>query len=383
MLANFRFPTMIRFGRGAVKTLPHELVATGCKRPLLVTDAGLAGSEKVNELLDSLHAQGLQVEIFADACGNPKISHARAGNHAYNQHSADSVVMFGGGCALDVGKAVALMAKHPGDLLEYEDGKDTGRSVDPDLVPPMIAVPSTAGTGSEVGGSAVLSCDETNAKLIIWGHALVPQCVLADPELTVTLPPHLTAATGIDALTHSVEAYLAKNFHPMCDAIALRGIAMILGKLPTAYHQPNDIEAREAMLMAAMMGAVAFQKGLGVTHSCAHALSTCYDLHHGLANALMLLPCLRFNGEKFPNKLADIGRSIGLTGSDRKVADTFCSRIEELIAELGLPRTLRELNVKCSKELVDIALADPCHANNPRVCTRDDFMRLFMLGGAL
>lgn len=382
MLSNFRFPTMITFGAGASQKLCSELQGFNCHRPLFVTDKGLASSATVARLLKDLEENDFKAKVFSKAHGNPTVSQALEGVDVYKNHKADSVVMLGGGCALDVGKAIALMAKHPGNLLDYEDEKPGGREVQAHLVPHMVAIPTTAGTGSEVGGSSVLSHDETHNKIIIWGHALVPHKVLADPLLTVSLPPNLTAATGMDALTHNIEAYLTNNFHPMCDGIALEGIRLAKEHLIRAYKEPDDIEARGGMLMSSMMGAIAFQKGLGVTHSCAHALSTCYDLHHGLANAVMLEACMNFNKSSVPEKLVNIGKLLGYNGSQNEQIEGFFSWLKELKKELQIPDSLAELNIKLTDKLINTAFKDVCHSNNPRLCKLTDFKELFINGGA-
>lgn len=366
--SSFRFPTDIRFGAGVAKNIPAWLKAAGKHRPLLVTDRGLAENPICRDLLAALRAEGLQATLYAESAGNPVESHVTKGTALFQKTDCDSVIMLGGGCPLDVGKAIALMARHPGKLFDYEDGSPDCPPIDKDI-PYMLAIPTTAGTGSEVGGSSVISDDTTHAKYIIWSPRLIPRLVVADPELTVGLPAAMTAATGIDALTHNIEAYLAKNYHPICDGIALEGIRLVFNNLEKAVHEPKNLEARGAMLMASMMGAIAFQKGLGVTHSCAHALSTCFDMHHGLANAMMMLPCMKFNKEVRSERFEHMARVIG--HSD------FIAELESLKKRIGIPTSLKALGVTLNEHLIDVAFADTCHSNNPRTCSREDFTQLF------
>jgi alcohol dehydrogenase class IV len=244
----------------------------------------------------------LDVAVFADIWGNPTRSQAHAGRDAYRRHDADSVIGIGGGAALDVAKAIALLACHDGDILEYAWDHPNVRPIANPL-PYFVALPTTAGTGSEVGRSSVISDDETHIKKIIFSPALLAQVVFADPELTLDLPPSITAATGMDALTHNVESYLSPAYHPLCDGIALEGARIAAAALPTAVHNGHDVDARSAMLMSSMMGAIAFQKDLGAVHSCAHALSTVADLHHGLANGIMIDHVMRFNLSAAARKL--------------------------------------------------------------------------------
>ncbi len=382
-ISKFRFPTQISFGAGAINLVPQMLREAGVKRPLLVTDHGLAASPMISLFLNQLRDSGLQVGIYSEAAGNPLISHVDKGVRVFHGHDADAVVSIGGGCALDVGKAIALMSAHPGHILDYEDDKPGGLPVRAELLPMTLAIPTTAGTGSEVGGSSVVSRDDNHQKIIVWGSALIPRQVVADPDLTTSLPPAITAATGMDALTHNVEAYLAKNYHPICEGIALEGIRLVSRYLVRAFRNPSDSEARGGMLMASMMGAIAFQKGLGLTHSCAHALSTCYDLHHGLANAVMIVPCMEFNFETNLAKFATMGELVACSGSSQEKAQGFMKWLRGLCHDLQIPDSLASLKVKLNSRLLDVAVGDVCHANNPRVCTRADFEEVFLRGGAI
>ena len=370
-LSNFRFPTNIIFGVDSIKQLSPTLKDQNVRRPLFVTDKSLETLDFVKEILQGLSKDGIKSVVFSQAQGNPVKSFVEQGVEAYKKNHCDALIMCGGGCALDVGKAIALMIHHPGDLFEYEDGKEDAPPVD-QSIPYMVAIPTTAGTGSEVGGSSVISDDQTKSKVIIWSPRLIPNSVIADPKLTMSLPKMITAATGMDALTHNIEAFLAKNYHPMCDGIALEGIFMSFKHLKTACLEPNDMEARSAMLMASMMGAVAFQKGLGVTHSCAHALSTCYDVHHGLANAIMLKSCLQFNLPSAQEKFVRMAHLIGLKGD--QLGQAFIDEIEKLKQSIGIDGIK---GISVNDKLVQTAFDDVCHSNNPRVCTKDDFLTLF------
>jgi alcohol dehydrogenase class IV len=390
-ISQFSFPTRIQSGPGAVGLVAGALAEAGKKRPLIVTDRGLAPLAPVTETQKKLAAQGLDAAVFSGIWGNPVKSQVMAGVEAFRAHRADSIVGLGGGAALDVAKAMLVMVNHPGDLFDYEDDKPGARPIDRDI-PYWVSLPTTAGTGSEVGRSAVVSDDETHVKKIIFSPRLLAQRVFLDPELTLGLPPAVTAATGMDALTHLVEAYLAKDYHPLCDGIALSGLTIVARSLAPAVEYARrleggeralltdaaHVEARGAMLNAAMMGAVAFQKGLGVTHSLAHALSTVCDLHHGLANGVAIPYAMAFNAESEPGttRLAELARSVR---AEREDAGGFIAWLEGLKAAVGVPRTLRELGVREEhlERLVEVAVADGCHANNPRPVTKADFVKLF------
>ena len=376
-ISSFRFPTDIRFGAGALALLPRILRERNVKRPLLVTDRGVLNCAFFPAIGAMLTKEGFAHALYADFGGNPTKKFVDRGVEIFHSHDADGLIILGGGCALDVGKAIGLMATHEGDLFDYEDDKPGARVIEPHL-PFMVAIPTTAGTGSEVGGSSVISDDTTHRKVIIWGTAMVPKVVLADPELTFELPAAITAYTGMDALTHNIEAYLAKNYHPLCEGVAVEGVRLAFEFLPRAVEMPRDLEARKGMLMSSMMGATAFQKGLGVTHSCAHALSTCFDWHHGFANAVMLPACLQFNRDVSLTKFAHLARVLGATGnSTEALADAFLQKVETLCREVGIPKTLKEAGAHLTESLVEVAFHDSCHANNPKPCHKEDFQRIF------
>jgi alcohol dehydrogenase class IV len=295
------------------------------------------------------------------------------------------VIGFGGGAALDVAKVVGLAATHPGEILEYAWDHPQVRAIDKPL-PYFVALPTTAGTGSEVGRSSVVSENETHLKRVIFSPKILARTVFADPELTLDLPPQVTAATGMDALTHNIESYLSPAYHPLCDGIALEGARIAAGALVAAVHEPANLQARSDMMMASMMGAIAFQKDLGAVHSCAHALSTVADLHHGLANGIMIDHVMRFNLPAAMVKLAELARVArvpGDAGSDEARAEAFVAWLGRLKSELGIPARLRDRDAPRRvtpadiPQLVEIAVADTCHQTNPRPCTADDFRRIF------
>lgn len=371
----FSFPTAIRFGAGARAEVGAHLAQNGVRHPLVVTDRGIAPLPILTELCKGLAAAGLETSVFSEVWGNPVKSQVIAGVAAFRAGGCDGIVGLGGGAALDVAKAVALMVHHPGDLFDYEDDKPGARPID-QPIPYFVALPTTAGTGSEVGRSAVVSDDETHRKKIIFSPRLLARAVFADPELTVGLPAAVTAATGMDALTHCVEAFLAKGYHPICDGIALEGTRLAALHLETAVRRPSDIEARGGMLMASMMGAIAFQKGLGAVHSFAHALGTVCDLHHGLANGIMIDHALGLNFEVAGERFARLATAIGLKDTQPQA---FANWLAELKLRIGIPADLAAQGIGADKldALADVAFEDACHANNPRPCVRADFERIF------
>lgn len=385
----YNFPTRIEFGSGSIKLLPDALREVEKSRPLIVTDRGLSELPPVTETRSLLEAAGLGVEVFSGVFGNPVKSQVSAGVEAFRRHRADAIIGLGGGAALDVAKAIALMVHHPGDLFDYEDEKPGARPIDREI-PWWAGVPTTAGTGSEVGRSTVVSDDVTHVKKIMFSPRLLAQRVFADPDLTLGLPAQVTAATGMDALTHLVEAYLAKGFQPLCDGIALEGVRLVSRSLVRVVDYARRIEAGERallgdadhlaargmMLNAALMGGVAFQKGLGVTHSMAHALSTVCDLHHGLANGIAIVPAMRFNSDVAEERLAELAL---IVRAARSSAEGFIEWLVELRKAIGIPSSLREVGVDPAQleRLVLVAADDACHPNNPRPVSKEDLVGLF------
>ena len=365
-LSTFSFPTTLVFGCGAVNRLPEELNKRNVNRPLLVTDAGFmrtAGFERVSKLVPA-------AAVFSKVDPNPTEQNVLEGVEAYRENGCDGVIALGGGSPLDAGKAIRLKTTHEGPLAEYDDLLDGASRISPNL-PPYIAIATTAGTGSEVGRSAVITLAATNRKTVIFSPYLISSIVLADPELTLDLPPHLTSGTGMDAFTHNVEAYLARGYHPICDAIALAGAKLVWENLPRVMENPHDLEARSNMLMASMMGAIAFQKGLGATHSLAHPLSTDCGMHHGTTNAILLPVVLEYNRSAVPERLNDLAAQFG--GGD------LVERVKELNRRIGMKPRLRDWGIRedILPALADKAFQDGCHQLNPRACTRNDLLELY------
>ncbi len=371
-IASFSFPTSIKFGAGARKLVPAQLLKAGCKRPLIVTDKALAALPVLAEFRS--HLADLDVAVFSGVFGNPTCSQVMDGAAAYKAHRADCVIGFGGGAALDVAKVVGLAATHEGDILEYVWDHPRVRAITSEL-PYFVALPTTSGTGSEVGRASVVSENDTHLKRIVFSPKILAKVVFADPELTLGLPPHITAATGMDALTHNIESYLSPAYHPLCDGIALEGTRIAAHALLTAVKEPGNLQARSDMMMASMMGAIAFQKDLGAVHSCAHALGAVCDLHHGLANALMIDTVLGWNFEAVSAKFDELARVCRVPGGGA----AFVPWLQSLKAEVGIIGPLSAHGVKPEHlpRLVEIATADICHQTNPRPCTAGDFRRLF------
>ncbi len=373
-ISQFSFPTTIHFGAGARGRAGPHLHERGLKRPLVVTDRGLAALPLLADFVASLAESGLAPAVYAGVFGNPTASQAMAGAEAYRVHRADSVVGIGGGAALDVAKIVGVIATEGGEALEYAYDHPKVRAIGAG-VPWFVALPTTSGTGSEVGRSSVISEDDTHIKRIVFSPNILAKVVFADPELTLGLPPAVTAATGMDALTHNVESYLSPAYHPLCDGIALEGTRIAARALATAVREPGNIAARADMMMSSMMGAIAFQKDLGAVHSCAHALGTVCDLHHGLANALMIDTVLAWNVRAAPEKFAELAHVVGASGG----AAGFLTWLKQLKQTIGIAANLSAVGVKRDSipRLVEVATADICHQTNPQPVTAQDFERLF------
>jgi alcohol dehydrogenase class IV len=374
VIRQFSFPTIIRFGAGAVKELPAHLLANGLSRPLLVTDPMVSGLDFFKEIKDSLTAKSISVEVFADIHKNPVKSDVLKGGDVYKATNRDCIIGIGGGAAMDVARAIVLRINHHRDLFDYDDLTGGDQYVTEE-VPYFITVPTTSGTGSEVGRSAIISEDDTHRKRILFAPKLMAKIVFADPLLTMELPPFITAATGMDALTHNMEAFIAKNFHPMAGGIALEGIYLINQSIAAAVNKPT-LEARSKMMIASLMGAVAFQKGLGVVHSLAHPLSSLLDTHHGLANAVNLPYGMRFNAPGLETEFKRMALAMDLSET---TGEAVVSHLFELNQRIGMPVRLRDIGVKEEhiETLSDLALADFCHPNNPKPVTRSDFKQLY------
>ncbi len=374
-ITRFSFPTTIHFGPGARKLLGPHLAGRGLKRPLLVTDKGLAALPLMAELVADLEGAGLAPRVYGGVFGNPTGPQVMNGAADYKAHGADCVVGVGGGAALDVAKIVGVLATHPGDVMEYVWDHPQVRAIDEKNVPYFVALPTTSGTGSEVGRSSVISEEDTHVKRVVFSALILAKVVFADPELTLGLPPAVTAATGMDALTHNVESYLSPAYHPLCDGIALEGVKIAARSLATAVREPANIDARADMMMSSMMGAIAFQKDLGAVHSCAHALGTVCDMHHGLANALMIDTVLAWNVASAPAKFEELAHAVGVTGG----AQGFLAWLKELKRTIGIAPSLSAAGVRKEQiaRMVEIAVADICHQTNPQPVTSKDFERLF------
>ena len=362
----FSFPTQILFGAGAVAQLPAELAKRCMARPLLVTDRGLRRTAVFERVL----ALTPGATIFDAVDPNPLEKNVAEGVAAYLAAGCDSVVAVGGGSPLDAGKAIRLKVTHPLPLADYDDliGGDAKITAN---IPPMIALATTSGTGSEVGRSTVITLAATNRKTVIFSPYLIPSLALNDPELTLDLPAHVTAGTGMDALTHNLEAYIAKGYHPICDSIALGGIKLCAEHLPRLAKNPHDLESRTAMMMASMQGAIAFQKGLGAAHSLAHPLSSEFGMHHGTANAVVLPAVLEFNQSAASQRLDEVAAILG--------SATAAAGIRHLNEMLGIKPRLRDYGIPQDAlvMLAAKAIEDGCHQNNPRACTQADLLALY------
>ncbi len=370
----FNFPTSIRFGPGVIDELPDHLKQQRLKKLLVVTDPQLVTLGFFQKIITSLRNAGLAVEIFNGLHKNPVKSDVLGGVALLKKNSCDTIIGIGGGASLDVARAIALLAHHPGDLFDYEDSKGGSERVTGEI-PYFVTVPTTSGTGSEVGRSTVISDDVTHEKKILFSPRLMAKIVFADPELTLELPPFVTAATGMDALTHNLESYLAKGLHPLCDAIALEGTRLIGESLVLAVIRPT-LEARSKMMMAALMGAVAFQKGLGVVHSTAHPLSTLFDLHHGLSNAIMLRHGMAFNADVCEDRMASLAQALRLQSPG---SGSLLKYLGELNAKIGLPLQLSSQGIKEEHvaKLSQLAFQDVCHQCNLKPVTEPDFQALY------
>lgn len=360
----WNYPTAVRFGPGRRAELPDACRELGIQRPLLCTDPGLVDLDMTKEVVALLGRAGLPTAVFSDIRPNPVGRDVEAGVAAYRAAGADGVIAFGGGSGLDVAKAVALMVGQTRPLFDYEDKADWWTRVDPDGMAPVVAVPTTSGTGSEVGRASVITDPSDHTKKIIFHPKMLPGRVVADPELTVGLPGHLTAWTGIDALSHCLEAYCAPGFHPQADGIAMEGIRLVHAGLERAVADGTDIEARSWMMAASLMGATAFQKGLGGMHALAHPIGARHDCHHGRTNAVVMPYVLAWNWSAVAPRLARLAGLLGLPGGR---ADAFLQWVIDLRARLEIPHTLAELGVPASDldTLAEAAALDPSAGGNP------------------
>ena len=361
--ANWSYPTAVRFGAGRIVELADACNSLGIRRPLLVTDKGLAGLPITRQALAILADGGLEAGLFSDVDPNPNENNLAAGVKAYVEGGHDGVIAFGGGSGLDLGKLVAMMPGQTRPVWDFEDIGDWWTRADASKIAPIIAVPTTAGTGSEVGRAGVLTNSETYVKKIIFHPKLLPGIVICDPELTVGMPKVITAGTGLDALAHCLEAYCSPHYHPMSHGIALEGMRLVKDNLPRVYADGNDIDARAEMMSAAAMGAVAFQKGLGAIHAISHPIGAVYNTHHGMTNAVVMPAVLRFNREEIEGRLKLAADYLQISGG----YEGFYNFILDFRAALDVPDTLSAMGIKPDRidELAAMAMEDPSTGGNP------------------
>ncbi len=380
-VTRFSFPTNIIFGPGAIRELSTCLSELKIKKPLLVTDSKLRSTEVYNLVENELKNCEIDFVAFDEIKPNPTDENIQDAANIFIQSRCDGLIGFGGGSSIDSAKAISVLIKNKGKLIDYN--LQTGGNIRiRGPLPPVIAIPTTAGTGSEVGRCSVITSLSHGRKFLVCSPFMLPARAILDPELTIGLPSSLTAATGMDAFTHCVESLTAPVFHPMCDAIALKGIELIAQYLELAVKEPTNIKARGYMMLAAMMGAVAFQKDLGAAHSMAHPLSTECGIHHGLANAICIVPVMRFNKEVSAEEYAKVAACFGIDTfrkSKLEAAEESINAVIALNKNIGIPRFLSEVGVKEEQlpVLAKKAFEDPCHKTNPRPCSEQDLFNLF------
>jgi alcohol dehydrogenase class IV len=375
LTANWSYPTAVRFGAGRIGELADACRAAGINRPLVVTDAGLAPLPITEKTLGILADGGLEADIFGDVRPNPTDANLASGVTAFRSGGHDGVIAFGGGSGLDVGKVVAFMAGQTRPVWDFEDIGDWWTRADETSIAPIIAVPTTAGTGSEVGRAGVITDAATHTKKVIFHPKMMPQIVICDPELTVGMPPFITAGTGMDALAHCLEAYCAPPYHPMAEGIAVEGMRLAFDNLPKVVADGTDIEARAHMMSAAMMGAAAFQKGLGAIHSLSHPIGALYDTHHGMTNAVFMPYVLAFNRPAIEKRIDRLTGYLGIEAG----FDGFMGAVLDLRAKIGVPHTLAELGVDEARrdDIAAMAIVDPTAGGNPVELTVDGAKTIF------
>ena len=374
---NWNYPTTMWVGENRIKDLGSACKSLNIKKPLLVTDKGLSQSDIVKNTLSNLKDEGIDVELYSNVVGNPTGTNVNEGVESYKKNSCDGVIAFGGGSGLDVGKAVAFMSGQTLPIWDFEDVADNWTRANSDKIAPIIAVPTTAGTGSETGRASVILNEDTGVKNIIFHPKFLPSIVILDPVLTVGLPPKITAATGMDALAHNLEAYCAPSYHPMADGIALEGMKLINKWLLEAVNNGTNIEARMNMLTAASMGSTAFQKGLGAIHSLSHPVNALNNVHHGLSNAIFMPYVLTFNKDVIEDKIIKICDYLEL---NNKTFDGFISWILDLRKKLEIPHKLSEVIKEKDLQLdrlSKMALEDPSTGGNPKELTEADMKLMY------
>lgn len=374
LVGNWSYPTTMKFGAGRISEIADACIQTGIKKPLLVTDRGLASMDITKNTLDILEANGLGRGMFSEVDANPTDKNADEGVRVYRDGGYDGVVAFGGGSGLDLAKVIALMAGQTRPLWDFEDVDDWWTRADAGAIAPIIAVPTTAGTGSEVGRASIITKSDSQEKKIIFHPKLLPAIVICDPELTIGMPKFLTAGTGLDAFAHCVEAYSSPHYHPMSQGIALEGMRLVKEYLPRAYADGTDIEARAHMMSAAAMGATAFQKGLGAIHALSHPIGAIYHTHHGTTNAVCMPAVLQFNKEAIEERFKLATMYLGIEGG----FDGFCSYVDDLNGSMKIPKTLSEFGIENPDmdRLVKDALADPSTGGNPIEMTKENTRKL-------
>jgi len=370
LVGNWSYPTSVRFGAGRIAEIAEACRVAGIRKPLLVTDRGLAGMEITAKTRALIEAAGLGGAMFSEVDPNPTDLNVAAGLKVYREGGFDGVIAFGGGSALDLGKTIAFMAGQTRPLWDFEDIGDWWTRANPAGIHPIVAVPTTAGTGSEVGRAGLITNSEIHEKKIIFHPKMLPSVVICDPELTVGMPKFITAGTGFDAFAHCVEAYSSPHYHPMSQGIALEGMRLVKEYLPRAYADGSDIEARAHMMSAAAMGATAFQKGLGAIHAISHPVGAVHNTHHGTTNAVCMPEVLKFNRPAIEARFEMVAAYLGIKGG----FDGFCAFVDEFNASLGIPRTLTEIGVKDADvdALTKSALNDPSVGGNPMPMTYDN-----------
>lgn len=374
-VANWSYPTTVRFGAGRIGELAEACRTAGMSQPLLVTDAGLAKLDITGRALSIMREGGLTPGIFSDVRPNPVETNLTRGVHVFKAGRHDGVVAFGGGSGLDMGKLIAFMAGQSRPVWDFEDVGDWWTRADAERIAPIVAVPTTAGTGSEVGRAGVVTDEKTHTKKVIFHPKMMPKVVIADPELTVGMPPAITAGTGMDALAHCLEAYCAEFYHPMASGIGLEGMRLVFENLPRAVQDGADLEARAHMMSAAAMGAAAFQKGLGAIHSLSHPVGALYDTHHGTTNGVFMPYVLAFNRQAIEEKIARAAAYLGVAGG----FDGLVRAVLDLRAETGVPHTLAGLGVDgARRELIaEMAIVDPTAGGNPVPLTKEGALQIF------
>lgn len=374
LFGNWSYPTQILFGNGRVKELSDLLKSNGLKRPLFVTDKGLMSQNITKVTLNHIVKNGFEYSLFSNVDPNPNELNLKDGLQVFREGNYDSVIAFGGGSALDLGKMIAFMCGQVREIWDFEDIGDWWKRAIVEKIVPIIAIPTTAGTGSEVGRASVITNSITHEKKIIYHPKVLPSAVILDPELTVGMPNNITSGTGMDALAHCVEAFCSPHYHPMGQGVALECMRLVKENLLLAFNNPNNLTARAHMMSAAMMGATAFQKGLGAIHAISHPIGALYNTHHGTTNAVIMKDILDFNRNEIEVQIANAANYLGIDHG----FDGFKNFVIELNQSLGIPKNLSEIGVSNPDidRITDIAMRDPSVSGNPRIMTKENTKKL-------